>query len=318
MSGGSSRVNWAITPVGSRKPIARGRGGGARLAFRLPRKATTGLYLLNVSGGGRPASTPIAVRGARAAGGRVLVVLPAITWQGQNQVDDDGDGFADTLDARRESVRIARPFARGAPPPDFASTEALLRFLDEHHLRYDLTTDLALAYGQGPQPTGHRGVIFPGSERWLTPTVQLKLRDFVQVGGRLASFGTDAFRRSVRILGPRLGAQGTPQPANAFGESTSPLKIAAAPLVVSGDRLGVFSGTDGFVGLFTSFEQDGSLPRGTRVLAAAGRDPHRPAFVAYALGKGIVVRAGTSQWDTSLADPEVAAVTERIWALLSQ
>jgi hypothetical protein len=87
---------------------------------------------------------------------------------------------------------------------------------------------------------------------------------------------------------------------------------------VTGDTLGLFSGTDGFVGLFTSLEQEGSLPRGTRVLAAAGRDPHRPAFVAYALGKGTVVRAGTSQWDRSLGDPQVAAVTQRIWALLSQ
>jgi FlgD Ig-like domain len=313
-----SRVHWDVTRLGSRRPLARGRGGGGQLAFRLPRRAATGLYVVHVRGPGRPASAPLAVRGGKAAGAKVLVVLPAISWQGQNQVDDDGDGFADTLDGRRESVGIARPFALGAPPPGFAGVAALLRFLDQHRLGYDITTDLALAYGRGPQVAGHRGVLFPGSERWLTPTVQLKLRNFTEAGGRVAWFGTDAFRRSVHIVGPRLARQTPPQPVNVFGEGTRPLATAAAPLVVTGDRLGLFSGTDGFVGLFTGFEQESSLVGEARVLANAGRDPRRPAFVAYSLGKGTVVRVGTPAWTASLSDPEVASVTLKIWALLSQ
>ena len=105
---------------------------------------------------------------------------------------------------------------------------------------------------------------------------------------------------------------------NAFGEATGQLRIPAAPLVVSRDRAGLFTGTDGFVGLFTDFEQQTSLARGAKLLAAAGRDPRKPAFVAYSLGRGTVVRAGVPAWSSSIdSDPQVAGVTERIWALLS-
>src|SRR5204863_8362273 len=141
---------------------------------------------------------------------------------------------------------------------------------------------------------------------------------FVQGGGRGASFGADAFRRDVQLSGARLTAPSPAHAVNAFGEGTSQLRIPAAPLVVSRDLAGLFAGTDGFVGLFTDFEQQTSLARGARLLAAAGRDPHKPAFVAYSLGRGTVVRVGTPAWNSSIdSDPQVARVTERIWALLS-
>jgi hypothetical protein len=246
------------------------------------------------------------------------VILPVITWQGQNQVDDNGNGFADTL-GRREPVNVARPFAFGRPPRDFGSAAAILRLLDQRGMRYDLTTDLALARAHGPVVAGHTGILFPGSERWLTPTVAAIARTFVQGGGRVASFGVDAFRRDVQLQGARLENPTRARPADVFGEATSQLKIPGAPLVVSTDRVGLFGGTDGFVGLFTDFEQETAAPRGAQLLATAGRDPRRPAFVAYALGRGTVVRAGTPQWATSIpTDPEVAAVTERTWALLSR
>jgi hypothetical protein len=95
---------------------------------------------------------------------------------------------------------------------------------------------------------------------------------------------------------------------------------AAAPLVVNpGDALGLFAGTDGFIGLFTRFEQSRDRVSGANLEASAGRDPNHPAFVAYKLGRGLVFRTGTPQWSASLStDPEVARVTTNLWSLLSR
>jgi hypothetical protein len=89
--------------------------------------------------------------------------------------------------------------------------------------------------------------------------------------------------------------------------------------VVNADSLSLFAGTDGFVGLFERFEQSQGRVAGAHLLAAAGRDPRRPAFVAYRLGSGLVVRAGTPQWASALqSDTEVARVTRNLWSLLSR
>jgi hypothetical protein len=88
------------------------------------------------------------------------------------------------------------------------------------------------------------------------------------------------------------------------------------------DGLGLFEGLDSFIGDFTEFEQSRRLPTGARPIASAGRDPNEPAFVAYGLGGGIVIRSGTAQWagqlDESALSVEVPAVTRRIWRLLAQ
>ena len=78
-----------------------------------------GVYRLRLMPPRAPPPVPIAVAGG-GGGGRVLVVLPAITWQGLNPVDDDADGFPDTLD--NGGVRPARrgrwpPGAPAASPP---------------------------------------------------------------------------------------------------------------------------------------------------------------------------------------------------------
>jgi hypothetical protein len=72
-------------------------------------------------------------------------------------------------------------------------------------------------------------------------------------------------------------------------------------------------------GNFTQFEQSQRLVGGAQVLSSAGRDPKHPAFVAYRLGKGIVVRAGSPEWGPMLAgDVELTDVTRRVWSLLSR
>jgi hypothetical protein len=249
----------------------------------------------------------------------VLVVLPAISWQGLNPVDDDGNGFPDTLPVS-PSVGLARPLAFGRlPAPLLRETAPLLRYLDGQRLRYDLTTDLALARGAGPPLAGHRGVLFAGSELWLTEALDSELRGYVDRGGRVASFGADAFRRTVRLTASTLSDPSARQETNVFAEATRRARSEAAPLVVHADKLGLFAASDGFVGLFTRFEQQQSIVSGARTLAAAGRDPRHPAFVAYRLGKGVVVRAGAPGWARAIrGEPEVAAATRATWALLSR
>jgi hypothetical protein len=250
----------------------------------------------------------------------VLVVLPAITWQGLNQVDDNNDGFANLLSAG-DSVKIDRPFSHGLPPVGLdQQVIPLLRFLARERVPYELTTDLALARGVGPRIGKRPGVLFAGDETWLTDKVDVALRDYVDKGGKVASFGTDAFRRIVSLGDATLQNPTEPERVNVFGEQTAQVQIAGAPMVVNpGSELGLLSGTGGYFGLFDKFEQEDRLVGGARVLESAGRDPKHPAFVAYRLGNGTVVRVGTPEWASRLAtDPELSNVTRRIWALLSR
>jgi hypothetical protein len=195
-----------------------------------------------------------------------------------------------------------------------------MQFLASNRLPYDLTTDVALANGRGPGFGGHRGVVFAGSERWFTEPLDSRLRAYVEHGGRVASFGSDALRRTVTLTATTLADPSPPQETNVLGEQTAPATSAAAPLVVNpGDTLGLFSATDGFVGLFTRFEQSRRRVAGTEVVASAGRELDHPAFIAYKLGAGLVVRTGTPQWSRMLSsDTEVANVTKSLWSLLSR
>jgi hypothetical protein len=252
---------------------------------------------------------------------RPLVVLPAMSWQGLNPVDDDLDGFADTLPAGGP-VSLDRHFRDGGLPPRFRGEVApLLRYLDRERLAYDLTTDVSLARREGPALGNAPGAAFAGSALWLPRELSSRLRDEVQDGLRVASFGADAFRRSVRLRGERL-SDPTRRRVNAFGETTSLVSTSAAPLTVFEDGLGLFEGLDAFIGDFTLFEQSESLPAAGRSIATAGRDPGAPAFVTFGLGGGLVIRTGTPQWSTQLEEAalsdEVPAVTRRIWRLLAQ
>jgi hypothetical protein len=315
--GVSGQLRWSIERLGAARPLRSGTAHAPAVRIAIPPRATTGLYVVRLRTAAGPATAPLAVRGR--GSGSVLVVLPAIAWQGLNPVDDDADGFPDTL-GNAQSVALGRPLAFGRLPNALArETAPLVEFLDAHHLGYDLTTDVALARGEGPGVAGHRGVLFAGSELWLTEALDRRLRSYVEGGGHVASFGTDAFRRTVQLAGGRLSAPSPRQQANVFGEQTAMTSSAAAPLVVSTDSLGLFGGSDGYVGLFTHFEQQRALVGGAKVLAGAGRDPGHPAFVAYRLGKGLVVRSGTPEWPGALAgDSEVQAITRSTWDLLSR
>jgi hypothetical protein len=293
----------------------------------VPSDARTGLYLVRVRAGRHRAVWPLAVAGLpqsrRAADRpRPLVVLPAMSWQGLNRVDDDLDGFPDTLPEGR-SVGLTRPFRGGGLPPRFsAEVGPLLRYLDREGLAYDLTTDVSLARGEGPSLGNAPGVALAGSALWLPEPLMRRLRNEVEDGLRVASFGADALRRTVRLRRDRLVDPGGRRRVNAFGEGSELLATSAAPLTVFEDGLGLFEDLDAFFGDFTVFEESDGLPTESRRIATAGRDPRRPAFVAFGLGGGLVIRSGTPQWASELEEErlgeEVPLVTNRIWRLLAQ
>lgn len=310
------RARWNLSRLGGGRPVARGRADARAFGVRIPRDARTGLYLLRVQAGGRRVAAPLVVRGR--GGGDVLVVLPSITWEGRNPVDDDRDGFPDTLDGG-DSVRIGRGFAHGRLPDGLASSVGpLLRFLDREGLDYDLTTDLELARAVGPDFEGRPGVLFAGDERWLTRDLGLRLRGYVERGGRVGIFGVDSFRRRVDLAPDVLRDPSLPELRNLFGEQTELAPTPGGPTPITptaGPEL--FRGADADIGLFTRLELSRSLAPGQDLVAAAGLDEARPALVAFELGRGTVVRAGSPQWTAQLnSSDDIAAITRNIWELL--
>ena len=121
-----------------------------------------------------------------------------------------------------------------------------------------------------------------------------RLRDEVADGLRVASFG--ARRVPAHGAHPRRPAGGPPPAARERlrRDHHAARGATSAPLTVFEDGLGLFEGLDSFIGDFTEFEQSRRLPTGARTIATAGRDPSEPAFVAFGLGGGIVIRSGTA------------------------
>ena len=145
-------------------------------------------------------------------------------------------------------------------------------------------------FGRRAQENGSRGTDHP---RGTNPT------RFAREDWTLAIDPCDRASPPAQLASPELGRP--------------------APLVASSDRIGLFGGTNGVVGSFIETEPSRSLPHGARSLAAAGREGRGPALVAYRLGRGMVIRIGTPGWARLLdSSPEVAAVTERAWALISR
>jgi len=317
--------DWVVSRLGDPKAVLHGGRVAGRFRIRIPSNTRTGVYLVRVRSGHERAVWPLAVAGlpprSARSHARPLVVLPALTWQGLNRVDDDADGFADRLPFAR-SVRLDRPFAGGGLPKRFAAeVSPLLRWLDRERLAYDLTTDLALARRDGPALGNAPGVAFAGSELWVPRQLMERLRDYAADGGRVAVFGADSFKRTVDLSDDTARNPSRPRRANAFGEQTELLHTSKAPLTVFEDGLGLFEGMSSFIGEFTVFEASRDLPRSARRITAAGRDAGQPAFLALGLGGGIVLRAGTPQWARELEESalslELPLVTKRVWRMLS-
>jgi flagellar hook capping protein FlgD len=304
---------WTLRRVGGGVEAA-GRGRGPRLRVRVP-GGRSGAYELTVGANAHHTTVPFAVRDPSRR--RVLVVLPALRWLGSDPVDDDGDGVPNTLD-RGQPAPLRRVLA-GLPAGFRAGEGRLLAHLDRRVRRYDLTTDAALALGRGPRPAGHRGVLVAGQETWLPRSLAAELRRWVHGGGTLATFSVHSMRRAVRLRDETLSAPSPLKAVDALGSRLGPIVHRPGDLTAfPPDGPGLFAATDGLFAHVDAYETTRGLPGG-RPEAAAGPDPRTPVILAYALGRGRVIRAGVADWTARLgSDPSVTGVTDRAWTLLSR
>jgi hypothetical protein len=317
-----ARFTWRLRRVGSGAIRKRGSGTRSRrVRFAAP-GGKSGLYLFEVRTRTRRTATPLVVQSQQERD--VLVVLPVTTWQGLNPVDDDGDGRPNTLGDGLPTRVLDRPYVKDGVPDQIRRGEALLLSqLDREGRRYDITTDVALARGEGPKLVGHRGVIIAGDARWLDGRVARALRGFVRAGGTVLSAGTGSLRRSVELTpGGRAITPTLPTERDLFGARLRPVVRAAEPvtLVNVADEIDLFAGTAGQFGGIETFEQTLDVRGGADAIAAAAatqQAPPRQVIVAARFGEGLVIRPGLPDFAARLRDsPELAELLDRMWTLL--
>jgi hypothetical protein len=311
---------WSVRRVGSAAATPSRRKTSARVRLHAPGRES-GVYLMQVHTATHSTTVPFAVQSAKRHA--VLVVLPVMTWQGRNSLDDDGDGLPNVLD-RGVGAKLFRIYAGDGLPADFATRDApLLAWLDRRGHRYDITTDVALAAGRGPRLEDHRGVILPSDVRWLPRALQQELRRYVRDGGRVASFGIDSLRRQVSLT--RRGRMIDPTPpatTDIFGVRLRPLERLPKPsnLVEASDDIDFFGGTPGAFGPFSLVQE---VDLASAAASAVTEDPQtgRPVIAASRLGKGLVLRFGAPELPSHLSaranDPNTTALLDRTWTLLS-
>ena len=289
------------------------------LRFLMPAQGA-GLYELALRSGVNRTTVPVIAnaRGRRAAA-HVLVVLPALTWQGVNPVDDDGDGLPDTL-ARGDSIALDRPFVSGLPP-GFGEEAALLSYLDSQHISYQLTSDLALAEGVGPALHGHTGVILDGSIVWSTSVLDQALLAYVGNGGRLVSIGQSSMLRTVPITKGATGlSAGPPSGAAAhdpFGAQPGTVVATHGELItVISDPLDIFSTTSGAFNGFDAYQV--IAPPNHANASMAGIAAPEPGISGFRIGRGMVVEIGLGGFSSSLAhNADSQELLARLLQLLS-
>ena len=313
---------WSLRDAGAGRVIDHGRrpGGAYELHVKLPAR-TAGLYELTLDSGHHTTTVPVvadATAGADARA-RVLVVLPMLTWQGENPVDDTGGGFPTTLTAG-DRIALQRPLLDGLPG-GFSEQSSLLHYLTEQHLPFQLTTDVALAEGAGagPRLDGHRGVILAGPFRWLPEDLVSNLRAYAQAGGRVLSIGASSLQAQAPLgqAGGTLTA-GPPAPISPdpFGVHRGPVSTTAGELITAqSDPLGIFGRAMALSG-FHSF-QTINPPNGVAA-STAGVAAAAPTIVGFRSGRGRVVEVGLPGFASSLAhNVGSQQLLGRIWTLLS-
>jgi hypothetical protein len=305
--------SWAIRRLGATKPRSKGkRKSGGALNLRAP-SGPSGVYLLDLVAGRDETTVPFAVQATTSS--RLLVVLPAITWFGRDQLDDDRDGLPNTLDNGGPAA-YPRLLASGLPQ-DFSSQAPLLKFLDRQRIRYDLTTDLTLAVERSGLSNEREGVVLAGPLRWISTPLAQRLHRYVTGGGRLASFGTETLRRGVGIGRARLVRPTQPTASDPFGTRLRPqrrLPAAARPLQPLADEgaTGLLTGVETLPG-FTEVEEStpsgrvkvavGALDEEAQRKAEAAGEPAPeplPALALTEVGNGILIRVGLPQWGARL------------------
>jgi hypothetical protein len=291
------------------------------VAIDAPDVDRSGLYLFEAHTRNASTTVPFPVQAVKTQ--KVLVVLPAITWQGLNPLDDDGDGWPNTL-SHGLAVRKERILVDGLPEDLVKHIAPLLIYLDRQGLKYDITTDLALAEGIGPRLENHTGVVLAGDTRWLPASTQKSLVSWVRKGGKLATFGVDSLRRQVRLSKNRILAPTEAAATDAFGAKLGKLTDEpATTLTIFKDDISLFAGNVyGGTGVFAGYDQFEPLQStgsGGEVVASAATDDGRQVIVAEKVGDGLVIRFGLPQLTERLGAPgNETELVRRTWTLLSQ
>jgi hypothetical protein len=305
---------WTLQRVATAKPVAHGSGRSVELRVRLPGR-NAGLYTLTLHSSGQQTAVPL-IASSQKSNAKVLVVLPALTWQGQNPSDEDGDGVPDTLDVGQE-ISLARPFARGLPTglPDQAT---LLAYLDKAHLGYDLTTDLGLTNGVGPKLKSYRGVVLADSIRWIPDSLASALQAYVKGGGRVLSLGTDTLRRGVTVQSGKALRPTQETSTDTFGAKHEPLVThSSAPILEITDGLGILSGTSGVLSGFPDYEPISSVV-GSQIGSSAGTSTSSPSIVGFKLAQGTVIEVALPEFGSSVtANVGSQELVGHLWTVLS-
>jgi hypothetical protein len=307
---------WALRAAGNRhRVIARGHGTGVTLQVRLPAIPSAGVYELAVrSGLARTVVPLVASTRAGAPRARVLVVLPSLSWQGTNPVDDDGDGVPNTLTGGGP-ISLQRPLVLGLPA-GFTDEAALVDYLLHQHRRFDVTTDLALVANAAAQLRGRTGVVLAGSEMWLPTATSDALRAFVQAGGHVLSLGHDSLRRGVTVQGSTALDPTGPAPTDAFGARPgTPVTGNRDLLTVISDGLHIFTGTSGAFSGVRTFQP--ITPAASELVSVAGTSTSTPGIIGFALGHGAVVDVGVAGFASALPhNADFQEFLARVWSLL--
>ena len=315
-----ARYDWSLRRLGADRPARI--GSTTRTPFTVPApRGDEGIFLFEARVGRRTATAPIAV--TNPGRNKVLVVLPFMTWQGRNEVDDDGDGAPNVLD-RGVDARAVRVFAAGRLPAGFREAEGpLLAYLARNDRSFDLTTDVALTVGRGPKLAGHDGVLLPGDVRWLPRELQLELRDFVREGGTLWLTGTDSLRREVTFSRDGvLSRPSTDASANLFGSKLKPVVVEPTTVTNLEDEIALFSGEvfggTGVLSGFPGYEETASLGEEEKLVASAVTADGEVVIVAAEFGKGLEIRTGLPDFATRLnEDANTGQLALRAWSLLA-
>jgi hypothetical protein len=310
------RYFWALRRAGAEPVLRSGASSQHTLKVRLP-GGGAGLYELALRWGRHRTVVPVVASApGGAARGRVLVVLPALTWQGENPVDDNGDGIPNTL-AGGQPIRLARPLVDGLPA-GFADAAALIAHLRSAHLPFDLTTDLGLLQNVGPKLSGRRGVVLAGDERWLPASFGSTLSTFVERGGHVLSLGIDSLRRSVALSGGQALDPGSPHATDDLLARPGRLVSARGTLIlVAKDGLNIFRGTSGALRGYRSYQPITSVAAPAAIVSAAGASNAQPSIVGYRLGHGAVVDIGLTGFALSLRhNLDASQLLASVWSLL--
>jgi len=314
VSASGGRYRWSLNRLS--RGIAR-RGSSAKSAVKLkPPGKTSQLYLFTAKRGNSRAAVPLAVDDPQSH--PVLVVLPVITWQGLNPVDDDGDGEPNML-ATGGPAAMNRVLGTPLPARFAVQERPILSWLDRTNRRYDLTTDYALARGLGPRLAGHSGVLLVGDTVWLPTSTAEQLRRYVADGGTLVEAGTNSLQRAVTLTkSAELVAPLPPATTDIFASTLEPIKKGSFDLTAGADKIGLFKGTSGLFNGYDVIEQTKAIATGKPLSAAVSGDG-AVVIVAFAVGRGTVIRYGLPQMPSRLAgDPDLQELMKNSWRLLSR